>query len=366
MTVEYNSSQGAVTDTMGNTVASFRPVAVKNNVGISYSSEGSSDSPVNLGSIPVEYSGQVNYSSSSYYYATVINGASYTISVTGLLKDADLLVYSDSNFSIEIGYSENVGDTAEESVTVTADGISTIYILVDSTYVTPPGTSFTLSIINDTDPPEFIDAEIVPDYPGWVIASFSEVLANQSAEGFTISINGSPTPIAGISSDYKYIGFSIASPVVQGDIITIQYNADAGSVTDVVENTLGSFGPETAMNYVGLTYTSEGNTDSPVDLGSLPVSYPGEISNSANSYYTVSVTPGSSYNISLTGLSRDADLLVYSDSGFSTEIGYSENLNNEDESVDVIAAGISRMYIIVNSEWVNSPGTTYTISVTEL
>jgi hypothetical protein len=109
-----------------------------------------SEGPLDLGSLPVNYDGEVDYLNPSFYWVNVTDGNSYTIELTGLSRNADLFIYSESEYSIQIGSSTNSGDTTDEIVVVTASGISILFIKVSSQNVTSPGTYFTLAVTDTT------------------------------------------------------------------------------------------------------------------------------------------------------------------------------------------------------------------------
>ena len=109
--------------------------------------EGTLAAPVDLGSAvaaAASHAGTVDVQGSSYYKATVTSGGAYTVTVTAMTYDADLVVYSDSSFSVEYGTSKNYG-TTDESVSVSSAPGSTLYVKVsgaDSTH----GVFFTVTV----------------------------------------------------------------------------------------------------------------------------------------------------------------------------------------------------------------------------
>jgi|GEM_PF-2812316 len=124
-------------------------------LGAPLTSEGSPAAPVDLGSLDVNYSGQVGDAirGDSYYMVDVTDGHSYTISLEGLSENADLYVYEDSSFSSLLDSSIN--STGREEIIIAASGISKVYILVDSSNVAFPGTEFLLNIISHGTTPRY-------------------------------------------------------------------------------------------------------------------------------------------------------------------------------------------------------------------
>lgn len=71
----------------------------------------------------------------------------------------------------------------------------------------------------------------------------------------------------------------------------------------------------------GDEYTSEGSSSSPVALTIPTVSRQSTVGGSSSSYYAAStMTEGSTYSVTASQLTADADLFLYSDSGFSQSI----------------------------------------------
>jgi len=119
------------------------------------------------------------------------------------------------------------------------------------------------------------------------------------------------------------------------------------------------------------TYGVEGTLTSPVAV-TLETPYAGEVNfggpgnGNGYSYYAVNVTPGAAYYVFLTGLDGDAQLELYSDSGFSNQLCISQNFNSDDETcyADGPAGGV--LYIAVNGDDTNldsDQGAAYTLTV---
>ncbi len=125
-----------------------------------------------------------------------------------------------------------------------------------------------------------------------------------------------------------------------------------------------------------LNYSNEGSEESPMNIGSAAggtVSHSGQV-NFPLSYYVVTVTNGGNYEITLTGMTDNVNLVVFSDSSWSNSLGSSSNDGTSNESVTVLASG-SSLYIQVNlfyetevGVWVDYSefGTNFTLTVTEL
>jgi hypothetical protein len=114
--------------------------------------------------------------------------------------------------------------------------------------------------------------------------------------------------------------------------------------------------------------TSEGAVDNPTSLPNInsATANSGQVGNKAagKSYYTANVSTGTTYTITLYGLSADADLLVYNDLPFDYVTGpvcASRNGVTANEQC-VVKANSSTMNIEVDGQY-SSLGATYFISV---
>lgn len=94
-----------------------------------FQSEGTIGVPLNISPIPVSHDGSVGTVTSSYYFVNVLNSGNHTVSLTGLLEDADLYVYGANGFADDnpLCISVNAGTTSE---TCLANALSTMHIQV--------------------------------------------------------------------------------------------------------------------------------------------------------------------------------------------------------------------------------------------
>ncbi len=94
-----------------------------------FASEGTAAAPVDLGIPPISYNGSVGTAASSYYFVNVLNSGNHTVSLTGLLEDADLYVYGANGFADDnpLCISVNAETTTE---TCLANALSTMHIQV--------------------------------------------------------------------------------------------------------------------------------------------------------------------------------------------------------------------------------------------
>ena len=116
-------------------------------------------------------------------------------------------------------------------------------------------------------------------------------------------------------------------------------------------------------------FVSEGSVISPMSIGSAvssDVTYYGEVNSSdQSSYYVVTVSMNHTYDISVSGMSYDVDLVVYSDSAFSTSIGSSSAAGTTTDSVTEVAEYVTLLYIEINPFTLSGTGFTLTVSDTD-
>jgi hypothetical protein len=107
---------------------------------------------------------------------------------------------------------------------------------------------------------------------------------------------------------------------------------------------------------------AQGTTVSPV-LIALNTPYAGSVDTMA-SYYTVPVTSGQQYTVTVSGMTDDVDLVVFRSNDWSSLLSCSsmtEGVVNEE--CDPIATGTTALYIMVIGQYSNA-GAFYTITVT--
>lgn len=109
-------------------------------------SEGTQDAPVAL-TYPVNArESNVGPESPSYYSVSGLSEqATYQVSVTEVLDDVDLFVFTQSSFTSTFCASGNLGAVNESCAGTTPVGVTQVYILVKPG-ITKTGTSFLLSV----------------------------------------------------------------------------------------------------------------------------------------------------------------------------------------------------------------------------
>ncbi|MDH5378464.1 MAG: hypothetical protein OEX00_09090, partial [Gammaproteobacteria bacterium] len=108
---------------------------------------------------------------------------------------------------------------------------------------------------------------------------------------------------------------------------------------------------------------NQGNPTSPISLATVPLA--SEVGPKGNSYYhKAGLDPAKWYIVSMTGLSSNINLDVYSDTGFSVGLCSSSKLLIEDEACVTQPSGSGDLY--VQADGLNSSvGSTYSINVVE-
>ena len=114
--------------------------------------------------------------------------------------------------------------------------------------------------------------------------------------------------------------------------------------------------------------SDEGTKAAPVNIGTAPVTYPGSVAAASPggdgySYYVVTLPlAGTGYTITMTGLSADADIAIYSDPAFTQQVGGSQEYGTADELTGYTSLGAGQMlYIEVQNYDAN--GTEFTLAV---
>ncbi|MCU0820891.1 MAG: hypothetical protein MUC95_00265 [Spirochaetes bacterium] len=108
------------------------------------------------------------------------------------------------------------------------------------------------NVAEDEVPPEFAYAVVTDFIHNWIGIYFSEPILNPSAAGFNIYLDGVPVEDIGyaMSLDTNFIVLQFYPEAQYGQDITIEYDDGIGSITDMGNNPLGSFGPSTVSNYI--------------------------------------------------------------------------------------------------------------------
>lgn len=110
---------------------------------------------------------------------------------------------------------------------------------------------------------------------------------------------------------------------------------------------------------------SDDDNDGPIllDARNTTVTDARTVAAKSDQEYEVIVSSGFSYDLTLTDLTADADLYVYSNAAFTTEVDSSRNASTLDDYLTINGISSERMYVRVRN--VASEVTSYTLIVME-
>ncbi len=232
------------------------------------------------------------------------------------------------------------------------------------------GSSDSYSSEGSVDSPVVIDMGTAVSHArtgevGSIDSSYYELQA-QADHRYTITLqNLEADADLTVYSDAEFLN-EIASSSDTGtsaDEVTVETAGSASLYVEVTPFTGGTTF-ELAIQDEGTILSSEGSASSPVDIGdasSTEVTYEGQVTDSTDSYYMVTVASGTNYDVAMTGLSSDIDLYVYDDSDFSFELDSSVNLDTSDELVSGVSTSGTTLYIKTHEA--AGGGSTFTLAV---
>lgn len=304
----------------------------------------------------VPYNGTITAGAVRRYVITVTSGALYSVTLSGLSANADLMVYSDSGFMYWLGDSWNAG-SADELVSVMAPG-TTLYLEVDA-QAAAADTNFTLNVQPYVPPtPTNLDGTL--PLSGTLVHGTTRYFVTTVTPGSAYSVTA--TGLAGMArlrvynDDSNFIIYSCS-----------QTNYGAGSVRcDVTAN-----GPLFYLTLDGVSLSADTGFTLDVQLFVPPtptnitsgLPYSSTIASGAMQYYVVDVSAGPQ-TVTLTGLTDDVDLLVYTDSTFLTTECSSTHGGTSDESCTADGSS-GHVYIGVDGAYVGTTAN-FTLGVVAL
>lgn len=115
----------------------------------------------------------------------------------------------------------------------------------------------------------------------------------------------------------------------------------------------------------GDEYTSEGSASSPVDIAIPTVSRQSTVGGSSSSYYAASpTTEGSTYTVSVSQLTADADMGVFTDAAFSQAACSSFGTGSGALSCSYLVpsgSGVGTLYILIKGT--STTGSSFLLTV---
>jgi len=325
--------------------------------------EGSVAEPVSIAldmNGEAQYSGQVGMTNSYYAINGVAPGEYYHVSLTLITNDVDLYVYSSSDFTGYLDGSSNPGTEDESAIVNTA--ATDLYIKVKP-FDAPDGARFHLNITHKPlvdegtalSPVSLVSSEGHVGTVGLMNSYYVLPVEPGVHEISLAGLEGSPEIIY-FDGDSGYLDrkYTCAGPsCLVTASSSMMYLAVDGSGTasgDVYELVAGPYPGQT-----------EGTPDSPVQL-TLDSEYDGSVFNtSVDSYYSVGVTSGNSYGITLSNIVGDVDLFVYNAPGFGVQDCSDETYPATSKSCS-LGAGGTGLFIRIHN-W-SASASTYILNST--
>jgi len=333
-------------------------------------SEGSAGSPMSLDGL-MPHHGTVD-STASYYVSTVTPGEQYLISMTGItMNRADLYVYADdtvfSSPSCSVTY---MLDSKFCVVTATS---GQMYIKVDGQY-TETGAGFDLGIevnANLTEGSIAAPADItgLSPYQGGVGKSYSYYYTGGLTPGAEYAVT-----LSGLND--KATLYVYDNPDFSGSFVCSR-DGMAGQDTGCIVTPTGSELSMSVYGYysqAGTVFTlgveananlDEGSKASPVNITGL-TPYSGTVNDydsNGGSFYINAATPGKVYEVTLTGLTGDAALNVYTEGFIPYYLACSSNNTGTQDEKCLVTASLDKLYI--NVMGVSATGAEYVLEVKE-
>lgn len=282
--------------------------------------EGTNAIPVNIGTAPVDYSGIVD-KSSSYYNLNVIADTLYTVKFYNQ-TDGNMVfkVYDDADYTNLLCDLATITQDAKICQIQTTGNKFYIQARATGLYYSE-GARYQVSIApaplgeGTYDLPLDLTAALPSNHSGQVAGY------GWSYYKFTVSPGSTYTIKASNLTERIRMDVTIMGSYNFTEDCSQQFsdNRDlACSVTIPAGNTealLEIYSPAKYGAFYSLAVesgglTSEGIDASPINLGALPVTQAGQV-DSNSSFYTVAVSAGNPYTVSLTYLTDNAELVVY-------------------------------------------------------
>ena len=129
------------------------------------------------------------------------------------------------------------------------------------------------------DAPEFSSASVVVASPTIVEVIFTETVqaaGDDFTTGVTITVNSSPVVITSgtLQADERYVRYIIPSVAVD-DVVTWEYDADAGAIVGETNKPLDDVSAQTVLNLVGYLFKEDFTTADAAPISNPRVCEPG-------------------------------------------------------------------------------------------
>ncbi len=328
----------------------------------SYKPEGTPENPifVPLNNFANKHKGHVG-TGKSYYYTTGENDQFFFIYIENLTDDGDIIDYGSDSTYTTIADKPSIGRTMFEKLS-NSYYVGNLYFTVDGSktgyHTDTIGTEYTIyieshggSVSSNMNEGTMGSPKLIPLIPpGWQYYGMcgldpggeSYYRATVKA-GITYWFNNNqPTVIQKIYSD-QFVTEILSFPYTPGsDEVFI--HADGSNTMFQIR-----------------IVTNEGSVSNPVYLFPEKTNY--AEAGVGSSYYLFEVTQGSSYDITVFNIYKDVDLYVFDDTGFTNQVGLSENAGDGvDESVLDLNATSNVLGLRIDNK--TAVPSTYIITVT--
>ena len=307
--------------------------------------------PQDLDGTSLPYTDTLAQGSTRYFVKTVTLGATYTVSATDLGMAGQLEVFYDNTFLGNVCVEMSFGAGSVQCVVKANDTL--LYLALDGTDLSADS-PFTLDVQLYVPPTPTDITSSLPNYADSVASGAANYYAATVTPGvYTVSLSGL-TDFAELAvyddSSFVFARCTYLSPSsarctvpVSGGTVYVGVSGKGPGTADFVLDVAA----------VSITHLSSGVL--PYDDAAAPL---------RDNYYDLPVTPGNSYEITITHLTNDLDLSVFSDPLYSSWECGSYNGGTTDELCTVTASG-PVLYVQVGSNY-GGTTVTYTVGVTNL
>ncbi|MBU2511376.1 PPC domain-containing protein [bacterium] len=347
--------------------------------------ESSKDNPILIETpflMPTIYNGQVN-NGINYYCASGLNQTNLSVTLSGLTYDADLYIYSDSDFTQQVRrpyYGRTFSEISSGLAGFKVDD-QYLYFSVNGEH-SPYGADFTLTIIDegnseslapgcnfDRGAPEnpIQITDIYISYRERVETYSYYKLVATAGNTYWISLTGLDDDV-----DLDYFGDDSTFTTIVSSSTNSGADAEYLEVTLNTDNAYFRVSDQAAGECFQISFQKgEGSVEHPVSL--YTEKYNVALVSDQSSYFIFPVSQGTSYTATIAGddsggsLGCDADLYLYDDdSSFTTAVacsGLPKDSTTDAESCTDTAGGSSYYIKISKGSGCTEKGTSYYLTL---
>jgi hypothetical protein len=265
--------------------------------------EGTPGGPIVL-SLDVAHNGNVSAGGASHYQISGLAGGSvYPFSLTSLTNNADLLVYSLSDFTSLVCSSANSGVNSEGCF---SSGFSSYYIKVID--LSGNGANFAVKVSSPIVPATVILGAPYADSLPAGQTKYYQITGLASGSNYLMDLNNlTNNADIYVYSNSVFTTLVCSSTRLNNDTESCLATASTAYYLKVVD--ISGAGSNYNV-YIYLQPASEGASNSAIDISAL-LPYSGKVGPAGSSYYKVLGLSTGPYEISITGLDNDIDIDIY-------------------------------------------------------